>query len=225
MASAKALLGSLVGRFVFTHGTVTQVQALSDHFVRLDVEGAALARADFTPGDKVQLFLEGEGLRTYTPVTWSGGRTWFLGYRHDAQGPGARWLAQVKVNDALAFLGPRRSIDVSGEPGQVVVVGDETSLALTAALQASRPDVQAVLETSHEKELEAVATGLQLSGVRTVARGDFAAWLALLRPLVDTGAFVVFTGNALSIQQLKRALAPSRAKAKAYWSPHKRGLD
>lgn len=229
VSSAKAIIGALAGRFLFRHGTVTAVTRLSEHFTRFDVEGPQLAGARFVPGDKVQLFLAGEGMRTYTPVEWdAAGKTFFVGFVHDEAGPGVRWLRALKVGDEAALFGPRRSLDASALPGPLVLVGDETSLAVAAALTRAKPGrhVTALLESSHPDEVKQVASALGLSHLTVTARGKLEA--PLLAQL-DVGATPLFTGRAATIQALKQALrAQQRAPGgltKAYWAEGKRGLD
>ena len=227
MASAKALLGAVAGRFLFRHGEVSGVVKLSAHFTRIEVSGAELARAPFTPGDKVQVFFEGVGMRTYTPVTWaSEGRTWFVGYAH-GEGPGANWVRTVKVGDAVALFGPRRSIDVSDVKGPVVVVGDETSLAVAAALSRAQPGrvVTAVFEAGDVEEVREVARSLELTHVSVVARGDVETMANNLGAQLALGAVPVFTGRAATIQALKKVRRDAGGKTKAYWAEGKRGLD
>lgn len=223
MASAKALLGAVAGRFLFRHGTATKVTTLGPHFRRVEVEGDELRGAPFVPGDKVQVFLPGEGMRTYTPLEWREHRTTLLGFVHGG-GPGSRWLEALTEGAPVAFFGPRRSVDVSAVRDALLVVGDETSLALTCALtRAESPRrVSAVLEATEPAEVRAVARALELSAVTVVPRGA-------LEPAVRAqleGAVPVFTGRAASIQALKRAL-PTRPGSitRAYWAENKRGLD
>ena len=226
MASVKAFLGEVAGRLLFRHGEVKRVEQLSEHFVRIDVAGKELEGAPFTPGDKVQVFLDGE-MRTYTPVTWEGDRTWFLGFVH-GEGPGGSWVRTVKQGDAVAFFGPRGSIDVSAEKGPLVVVGDETSLGLAVSLTRANPgrQVMALLEAESPDETREVGRKLELTQLTVTERGQ------LLPPLVaqlELGVFPIFTGCAATIQALKQQLrAQGRSvggKAKAYWAAAKRGLD
>jgi NADPH-dependent ferric siderophore reductase len=227
MASAKALLGAVAGRFLFRHGEVTRVKPLSAHFVRIDVAGEELVGAPFVPGDKVQVFFSGVGMRTYTPITWSAeGATWFVGYAH-GQGPGSQWVREVKVKDEVALFGPRRSIDVSGVRSPVVVLGDETSLAVAVAL--TRGDagrqVTVVLEAGAPDEVKEVARSLELTAVTVVARGDVAAMSSALGAQLALGATPVFTGRAATIQALKKQHPGAGGRTKAYWAEGKRGLD
>ena len=57
MASAKALLGSVLGRFLFHDSQVTRVREVSRAFRQVDCEGPALRGQGWTPGDKVQVEL------------------------------------------------------------------------------------------------------------------------------------------------------------------------
>lgn len=227
MASAKALLGAVAGRFLFRHGRVTQVARWSEHFVRFDVEGDELSSARFVPGDKVQLFLPDVGMRTYTPVEWNGRATFFIGFVH-GDGPGSRFVGGVKVGDEAALFGPRRSIDASALDGPLVVVGDETSLGVAAALTRAKKErqVTALLESRFEAETRAAAEQLGLKTATVTAPGG------LVTPLLaqlELGAVPVFTGRAASIQALKQAAKARGLRVegptKAYWAEGKRGLD
>jgi NADPH-dependent ferric siderophore reductase len=223
MASAKALIGAVAGRFLFRHGAVTRVTPLGQRYRRIDVTGAELAGASFVPGDKVQVYFAGVGMRTYTPVTWSAeGATWFVGFAH-GDTPGATWVRTVKQGDEVALFGPRRSLDVSALTQPLVVVGDETSLAVACALSRTHA-VTAVLEAGDVEELREVGAALELRGLTVVPRG---ALEPAVRAQLAAGAVPVFTGRAASIQALKRSLGDlaRTGKTKAYWADGKRGLD
>lgn len=201
---------------------------LSEHFVRFDVEGAQLANVRFVPGDKVQLFL-GSDMRTYTPVEWpSDGKTYFVGYVHGAETPGTQWLRALKVGDEVPLFGPRRSIDASDLPGPLLLIGDETSVAVAAALTRAKLDrhVTVLLEANHPEETKRVAQTLGLSNVTVTERGKLDA--PLLAQL-DVGATPIFTGRAATIQELKKTLRQQQrvvgGLTKAYWAEGKRGLD
>jgi NADPH-dependent ferric siderophore reductase len=229
VSSAKALLGAIAGRFIFRHGRVSAVTRLSEHFIRFDVEGPQLAGVRFVPGDKVQLFIADEGLRTYTPVEWSSdGKTFFLGYVHGDATPGAKWVRGVKVGDEAALFGPRRSIDATDLPGPLVFIGDETSVACALALARAKPSrhMTVLLEATHPHEVREVTRALALPNVTVTARGQLEA------PLLaqfDVGATPIFTGRAATIQALKQALKAQQRNVsgltKAYWAEGKRGLD
>src|SRR5689334_5321911 len=120
MASAKGLLGAVVGRFVFREAETLDVSDVADGF-RLVTFGG-VRDGGWEPGDKIQVYLGTDGMRTYTPMTWGDGRASLLLYVHGATSPGARWAKTVAKGDRWQFFGPRRSIRVPAGP--VVLFGD-----------------------------------------------------------------------------------------------------
>lgn len=226
MSTAKALLGSIAGRFLFRRSTVTRVERLGRRFVHVHVEGDDLRGARFVAGDKVQLFLPGIGMRTYTPIGWSGVATSFVVFLH-GDGPGAAHVEAARVGDPWQLFGPRRSIDTADHEGPLVVAGDETSIGVAAALSGARPGrVAGVLESVDPDDTRAAAHALGLTGVEVVPRGAASAPIAAH---VERGAVPVYTGRAATIQALQRDLRARglrhRGPAKAYWAEGKRGLD
>ncbi len=225
MGSARTFLGAVAGRFFFRHGKTTSVSRLSEHFTRIDVAGKELEGAPFTPGDKVQLYLPDEVMRTYTPVTWEGERTWFIGFTH-GEGPGSKWVRDVKVGDEVAMFGPRGSIDVRSLEGPLVVIGDETSVAVAVALTRAQRNVSVVLESSVPEETRSVIAQLELTDATVTALGQLAD---PVMAQLERGATPVFTGRAASIQALKQVLKQRGrsigGKTRAYWAEGKRGLD
>ena len=236
MASAKALLGSVLGRFLFHDSQVTRVREVSRAFRQVDCEGPALRGQGWTPGDKVQVYLPGLGMRTYTPLSWDEqrGATSFLVYLH-GDSPGAKWGRDVKVGDAVQFFGPRRSLVLSEGAAPVVLFGDETSFAVAHAFRtAAKRDVTPVFEVSNREDCQPALRELGFEG-RDVERQAGDAHLAqvherlreALRAKPD--ATLVMTGRAQSIQALRSRLKGdgerATPKVKAYWAVGKAGLD
>jgi NADPH-dependent ferric siderophore reductase len=230
MTSAKALFGAMAGRFLFRRAQVSRVEQVATNFVHLTLEGKAQRDVDWCPGDKVQVFLPGVGMRTYTPLSWAAGATRLLVFTH-GEGPGADWARSVSKGEPVDLFGPRRSIDVRSVQAPLVVCGDETSVALTVAL--GRKDTVAVLEVNDAAQarqaLAAVAGPGELHLVeRAPADGHVGALVELLRGPLLSGAVGVFTGRAKTIQGVQRVLkaeARYASKVKAYWADGKRGLD
>ena len=231
MSSAKAILGGMLGRFIFRAAQVAELSDPAPGFRRITLEGDALRGGSWQPGDKLQVFLPAIGTRAYTPLLWDAqlGRTALLVYVH-GDGPGATWARDLAVGDAVQLFGPRRSISANGAPA-IVVFGDETSVGLTHALKRDRGGRQviAVLEVSRSADCDAVLQALALEATlvqRSAADqhlGDVAEHLrAALR--AQPQALLVMTGRARSIQSLKRELR-AKATTKAYWAPGKVGLD
>lgn len=230
MSAAKAVFGRLVGRFLFTASTVSSVSELAPRFRRIELAGPALRGVTWTPGDKVQLFLDGE-MRTYTPTRWDAerGATAFVAYVH-GDGPGAAWAGAVKAGDAVSFFGPRGSVQVQRAP--VVLFGDETSFAVALALKAAALSVRSVFEVSDEGDSARALAALGVEGSLVRRDGEahvpalLAGLLAALRE--NPGAQLVMTGRARTIQALKQKLSAegfTATRSKAYWADGKRGID
>jgi NADPH-dependent ferric siderophore reductase len=226
VASAKAIFGAALGRLFFRDATVMSVRDLGARFRLVEMAGPALRGVSWTPGDKVQVFLSGEGMRTYTPLRWDAGSgtTAFLIYVHDAYGPGARWARALASGQPCQLFGPRGSIAFPDLAERVVLVGDETSFAAGRALADARSSA-CVFEVTDASEAREVlgAVGLEAALVERRA-GD--AHLDELAGAVraQPSSSVVLTGRAQTIQAL-RARGVKGAKTKAYWSVGKSGLD
>lgn len=236
MASAKTMLGNLLGRFLFHDARVTQVREVSRAFRQLDCEGPALRGQGWSPGDKVQVYLPGLGMRTYTPLSWdeARGATAFLVYLH-GDSPGAKWGREARVGDAVQFFGPRRSVSLESGDAPVILFGDETSFAVAHAFRTgAKRDVTAVFEVSSR---EACAPALRELGFegrdveRTAADAHLAQVHERLKEALKArpGATLVMTGRAQSIQALRSRLRGdgerATPKVKAYWAVGKVGLD
>ena len=236
MTSAKAFIGNVLGQFFFHNVTVTRVREPAARFRWVELEGASLRGETCEAGDKVQVFLPDEGMRTYTPLAWDSqkGTVAFLVYLHGA-GPGAEWGRQVKAGDPVRFFGPRRSLKLGEGSGPVVLFGDETSLGVAWSLRADgKREVLPVFEVSQRAEVAPVLRELGLEGT-DVERQPGEAHLPevheRLRAALERtpGAQLVMTGRAQAIQTVKAhfktAGASPSGKNKAYWAPGKKGLD
>ncbi len=225
-------------RWLMRPARVAAVETLSPHFRLADLEGEALRNVAWTAGQKVQVSI-GSGLsaRTYTPMSWDAGRgrTRMLTFAH-GDGPGSRWASGLREGDTCQFLGPRRSLDLSGLEAPLVLFGDETSFGLAAALRDSRQGAGAihVFEASDVAESRQVAEAIGLGRATLIERvaddAHLAAAEAEVLRLAASGGHFILTGKASSIQRVRRALkaagvVSSRMKTKAYWAQGKTGLD
>jgi len=237
MATAKAVIGNILGRFFFHDATVTSVREVSPQFREVELEGPALRGLEWRPGDKVQVFLPETGTRTYTPLRWDAqkGTTAFLIYLHGAS-PGASWGRELRVGARTQFFGPRRSLSLDDVSAPIVFFGDETAFGVAHALAraAASREFLPVFEVSQRVESSPVLRELGFED-RDVERTSGEAHLAevheRLRSALQThpSACLVMTGKAQSIQTLKArikadGLGPS-TRVKPYWSVGKTGLD
>lgn len=239
MASGKAIIGGVLGRFLFRDASVERVRDLSPHFRWLELAGDGLRGAAWSAGDKVQVFLPRVGMRTYTPLGWdtARGATQLLVYLH-GQGPGAEWGRAVRAGDRCQFFGPRGSLPLASLQGPVVLFGDETSFGVAHALRTLRAGgdgVEQVFEVSSRPESEAVLGELGLARSAVLERQPGERHLGAVAERLQSalrerpGAWLVMTGRAQAIQQLRGQLRQAGVgagqKVKAYWSLGKAGLD
>jgi NADPH-dependent ferric siderophore reductase len=224
-------------RWFMRPARVAAAAAISEHFRLIDLEGDALKNIAWTVGQKLQISM-GAGLtaRTYTPMSWDPehGRTRLLAFMH-GDAPGSRWAEGLREGDMCQFLGPRRSLDLSGIEAPLVLFGDETSFALAAALsgvRTLRPIF--IFEVTDIAQSRSVLEGIGLGDATVIARATDDAHLGAAAGAVaaqaSAGAHFVLTGRAAAIQHVNRALRAAgvgspRMKAKAYWAPGKTGLD
>lgn len=132
MSSAKGRMVRFLGGVLLREARVVAADEVGPGFRRLRLQGERLRAA---PGNKLQILLPSDDVRTYTPIPTPEGAS-LLGWCQ-AGGPGARWISEVKVGDEVRFLGVQRSLELPAGP--VILVGDETSVAVAASFEASRP--------------------------------------------------------------------------------------
>jgi ferric-chelate reductase (NADPH) len=237
MASAKAVLGNVLGRFIFQSASVTRIRDVSPRFREVEFEGPELRGIEWRAGDKVQVFLPETGMRTYTPLRWDAqkGTTAFLIYSHGSA-PGASWSRELLVGAQARFFGPRRSLSLEDVSGPIVFFGDETSFGVAHALARARAsrELIPVFEVSRRAESSPVLRELGFEDrdvERTAGEAHLAEVHERLRSALQAHpeACVVMTGKAQSIQTLKTRLKADglgrSARVKPYWSVGKTGLD
>lgn len=235
MGTAKAMLGSVLGRFMFRDARVTRVDTPAPRFRRIALEGAALANVGFRAGDKLQVFLPSVGTRAYTPLDWdeARGATTLLVYLH-GDAPGARWAGALAHGAAVQLFGPRRSLSApNAEP--VVLFGDETSFGLAHALAGTKArEVQAVFEVGDVAGARAMCDELGLAATLVQRSADETHLIGLHQQLSESrrrhaAATLLMSGRAHAIKTLRSRMraageAPP-ASTKAYWAVGKAGLD
>jgi NADPH-dependent ferric siderophore reductase len=236
MGAAETLMGA-VGRLIFRASTITDVVDVAPRFRRIHLEGADLVGARFESGDKIQMFLPGSGMRTYTPIHWDAvrGSTTLLGFVH-GESPGSRWVQRASVGEVVRFFGPRRSVPLASLGAPLVLFGDETSFAVARAARLELGDrVVPVFEVGEREVAAALLADLGLPGATLVERraddGHLDELASALRGALAERpeAALVMTGRARAIQEMRARLgrvAKSRpGKNKAYWSLGRAGLD
>jgi NADPH-dependent ferric siderophore reductase len=205
------------------------VEDIGVHYRRLTLSTDVRKEGAYQPGDKIQLLLPSLDVRTYTPVGWTAeGETEILVFRHSPTTPAGAWVAEVKAGDSFSFAGPQRSLNIPAGP--VLLVGDETSIAVMAAYARHRPGLcSALLEVEEEEAALLAAQALGLGQPRLVRRGAGGTLgAALLELLAERGTVSVgLTGSGSLVQRAREVLREKGGPApriKAYWVPGKVGL-
>lgn len=212
---------------LLNEGTVTSVTEPSPQFRLIQLQTPA-GKLTAQPGDKVQLLLPGNDVRTYTPVEWDAdGTARLLVFLH-ADTPGPRWAREVSVGQRLHFAGPQRSLVMPS--GELTLIGDETSLAVAASYVRTRPgQVRCIFEIAADVTLDGVLRELQLEDAIVVRRpAGTPRGTALTSQLPTTSGAVGITGGADSIKLTRDALRArglGEIKTKAYWVEGRVGLD
>lgn len=224
MASTKGRIIRMVSGVALNRATVEGIENYGG-FVRLRM--SCKDYAEYIPGSKIQLLLPSNDMRTYSPISelrglvllaWTGGG-----------GPGSTWAARAKLGQTLPFVGPQKSLEA--DSGSVIVVGDETSLALAAAFALDRPlQAYAVIQSDAEKDARGAAASIGLVGMDVVSPGDLAAMVEVVRRrlLALPGATILLTGGSdlvISVREALRMAGVGNIKAKAYWVPGRVGVD
>lgn len=233
-------LAELVSRPLFRSAHIVGVDDLTARVRLIDLAVPGVAPGSWRAGDKVQVRMSGMSTRTYTPIarvsTAGDGPDGFrvVGFRH-GDGPGSRWVGELTVGDEAAVFGPRRSIDCSGLTGPVVVVGDETSVGLLAAVTGVvGTEVVAVFEATDPDDVVVPAERLGPSVPSVVVRAPDGAHRVELAEAVAARlaphTTLVASGDAATVAAVRRHLSdrgvhPARTLAKAYWAEGRRGLD
>jgi NADPH-dependent ferric siderophore reductase len=193
----------------------------------------------WTPGDKIQIRVAGDGLtmRTYTPVRWENttGEATILVHLHGA-GPGSVWAQDVAAGDTVQVVGPRRSVDLTRLTSAPIFVGDETSVGLRVAWTSAHPNLEPVRDIF---EVGANSpTALRALGLEPVhvTREETDRHLPVLVEHVIAAAAehhespLILTGRSTSIAAIRGALkaaghAKRTTRVRIYWDPRRTGLD
>lgn len=215
--SVKGRVVRWLGSAWLREGVVRAVAAQGD-FHRVEVDGPF---DGLRPGDKVQAFVAEHQLRTWTPIPRAGGAA-LLVWRRPADTPGMRWIRTVAAGDRFAFVGPDRSLRVPDGP--VTVVGDETSVAVAAAVSLRR-EARVVLELGPGVDAAPALASAGLGAATVLRRGGPAPdWVAA----VGAAGPVLLTGGGELVQRVRAALRAGGRPPEAlrtYWVEGRVGLD
>ncbi len=217
---------------------VASVEALSADFRLISLQGDALKTIEWIPGQQIQI-TTGAGLtgRTYTPIDWDQDRgiTRLVIFLH-GNGPGCTWARTVRPGSRHDILGPTKPLKLSPhEP--FTLFGDETTFGLGLVLQHAATNgikPRFHFEVSDMEKSQRVLDSIGLQGAQLIGRSDGYEYLtetaSILSGVADEGQQIVLSGNARSIQEIKKVIATKSKRTprfviKPYWSPGKSGMS
>lgn len=142
MSVVKKILLKVLGPLVLSKSKIVSNERLSPHFQFITIKGASLKKAQWIPGQKIQVQLKGDEMRSYTPTSWdqSTGVMQTLVYMH-GKGPGALWARDARPQDKVIVLGPKSSLKIEETIKKVLFFGDETTFGLAYALKVNRSEL------------------------------------------------------------------------------------
>ncbi|RZA17140.1 MAG: hypothetical protein EOP10_23300, partial [Proteobacteria bacterium] len=211
MASLKQTILGWVGDKFLETAIVHAVESVSDNFRIITLRASAFSKAQWAPGEKIQINVGDWNVRTYTPISIDRetGQLRIVAFLH-GQGPGSRWASEIKSGDDCQYLGPRVSLAPDSRLMPVVVFGDETSLGLAATcrkLGGEDSHYHFVFEVANVEETLRVCQELQIAESSTLVEkssdgshlDDVCQHLQNTYDIVSTGQLIL-TGNLKSIR-------------------------
>lgn len=219
-------------------GMIAELTVLGHRFQLIRFQGESLKKAQWQPGDKIQISLD-LSRRTYTPLSWNieTGESEILAYSHTDQSKASLWLKSLKTNESFHYFGPRRSLLINELGSDLLFFGDETSFGVAHALKMAKPGEQNIpffFEVSDKIEASKLLSCLHVEPATLIAKETNELqqlaqnFVIMLNDNPD--ATLVLTGRASSIQTLRKILRDGgilmkRITVKAYWADGKKGLD
>lgn len=225
--SAKGRFFKWFGRLLMD-AEVTCVHPLSKAFCWIELQMQPGGNGSWRPGDKVQVLLPSDDVRTYTPLYWNADGSSALLVHVQGGSPASRWAAQLQVGDRLRFAGPSRSLQMPA--GAIALLGDETSIAVTASYARARAgQVQGWLEVDAHVPMDEILGAVGLDGITVVRRqGGVPRGTALASAISRTDRPCGVTGGAELVQRVRARLreqGTNDIKTKTYWVKGRAGLD
>lgn len=220
--SMKGRVARWLGGLLLRETSVSEIRDLGD-FRRVSLEGEL---PGLQPGDKLQVLVGQDEVRTWTPIPAPDGAL-LLVHLRGGESPGQRWIRSLRVGDKIRAIGPARSL--RPPEGPLAIAADETGLAVASAFSA-RAGVIA-LETGADSRVEPAIEALGLSQAKIVRRlpGDthHEALAEVLHAAGSGHSALIAGGDRLvrGVRAALRARGVSKVTLKTYWIEGRAGLD
>lgn len=227
MSKIKKILLKVLGPLVLSKSKIVSNEKLSPHFQFITIKGNSIKKKEWFPGQKIQVQLQGDEMRSYTPSSWnqSEGVMQTLVYMH-GKGPGALWARDAKVKDKVTVLGPKSSLKIHDGMKRVIFFGDETTFGLAHALLKNRTEIEFhfFFEANDLKESSLVLKRFELeqSNLFELGQMDAAARALAMAFINDGSTQIILSGKQQSIVALRERLYAQNipkeyVDKKVYW--------
>lgn len=226
MSTIKKILVKILGPIILSKSKIVSNEQLSPHFHLLTIKGRNLKK-EWIPGQKIQIQLKDDQMRSYTPCSWDSkaGVMQTLVYMH-GKGPGALWARDAKAQNKVTVLGPKKSLKLEEEMKRVIFFGDETTFGLAHAIKNNVPDIKFhfFMEANDTDESSSILKKFDLEDALLVSLGQFDLIGEQISKLFaeDNSIRIVLSGKQQSIVALREKLyslnIPAAAiSTKVYW--------
>jgi ferric-chelate reductase (NADPH) len=227
MSKLKKIVLKFLGPLILSESKIISNERLSPHFQFLTIKGKSLKKAEWIPGQKIQIQLAHDQMRSYTPSSWDSktGEMQTLVYMH-GKGPGALWARDAKVNQSVVVLGPRGSLKLEPEMQTILFFGDETTFGLAHALKKYSSDKKYFFffESIDTHESEMILNKFELSESLIFSLNQHGQIADSINEIFknNSGAQIVLSGKQQSIVAIReklyaREIPREQITKKVYW--------
>ncbi len=129
----KKWLSNILVKYLVKKAVVLSNEKIGEDFQLLTIK--LPKKKEWIPGQKIQIKVSENELRSYTPSMWADDKRTFqtLIYNHRS-GPGALWSERALPQTKVQVVGPRKSLDIRELNKNIFFFGDETTFGLAFAL-------------------------------------------------------------------------------------------
>ena len=227
-------LGDLAEGNILKSMQILDIQQLSATIKKIRFHGN-ISTMSFSPGNGNAIRVSNNDLRNYTISEFNKSTNEFeiIFYLNDV-GIGSRFIDSLSIGSTIYMDKPRGKTCYNEQVKKHFFIGDETSLGLACSLipvfRKNNHDYKFFLEL--DKSNASVPEKLNLDNVTVVQKGQFAKErmidvLSLSNQDLENGQFIL-TGNASSVQTIRKELKMTNGNAKiyakGYWLKGKKGL-
>jgi NADPH-dependent ferric siderophore reductase len=225
--------------WLFVQGVVDDVVEITPRMRKIRLTGPEIGALGWTPGQQVRVRLPGGGvtLRTYSVWTLGEGGLELCVLDH-GDGPGSRWVRDVKTGDAVQFRRPEGRLVAAGSAPYHLFAGEETASVAFGAMLAGLPGsaaVYGVIEVDGARDRLPLPRADELTW-RYRDGGDAASSIGLVAAVreLDLPAepgVAYLAGELRTCQEVRTHLVRDRGwprrsvVMKPFWMPGRKGMD